>query len=548
MFEIGRDILNNTARSVIGDKTARSRITVVFCIFVSVFILFAGYTLYLGFQGTDHGRRRGAASEWVAGRADIVDRNGDILAKNVMSGHIQLCPQFVVDRDAVARLIHDVLPHEYTLASALKLVDAKMKESRRQCKQIKKFATKEQRDKVISAKVPGLEIKSEQERKYPKRHLFSHVVGFVNGDGYGADGAERTYDKYLRENTDPLRLSLDARIQTIFHNELSKAMQTYQAKGAMGMLMDVRTGEMLAMVSLPDFDPENIGASPIQNRTFAPMRRVFDLGSVFKVFNTALALENGIDLTREYYVAKPFPIYDKNGRLAKNISDIRSFKPPRPNLSVEEIMLHSCNVGSAQIALELPDGAQKEFFERLHMDRALNLEFGRTENTIPQRKWGPVERATVAYGQGYAITPMHLLLGMNAVTNGGIYTYPTIKKRPVGQIRGERVLADEISAKLRPIMVRVVQETSGRKANIPGFLIGGKTATAEKVVGGKIDANHNVTTFVAIFPADVPQYIAMVTLDEPQGTKESWGWRTAAWNAVPTTGKILESILPLLFE
>ena len=325
-------------------------------------------------------------------------------------------------------------------------------------------------------------------------------------------------------------------------------MHEYRARGAMGMLMNARTGEMIAMVSLPDFDPENLNADPAVNRRFTPMRGVFEMGSIFKIFNTALALENGIEVSKEYFVAKPFPIYDKNGRLAKNITDIRSFKPPRPSINVEEIMVHSCNVGSAQIALELPDGAQKEFFERLNMDHALDLEFGRTENTIPQRKWGPVERATVAYGQGYAVTPMHLMLGVNAVTNGGIYIYPTLRARSVGVVSGTRVLADEISAKLRPIMVRVAEETSGKRARVAGIQIGGKTATAEKYTNGKIDTKRNVTSFVGIFPAHAPQYVILVVIDEPQGTKESWGWRTAAWNAVPTTGKILDSILPLLFE
>ena len=182
------------------------------------------------------------------------------------------------------------------------------------------------------------------------------------------------------------------------------------------------------------------------------------------------------------------------------------------------------------------------------MNKALSLEFGRTENTIPQRKWGPVERATVAYGQGYAITPMHLLLGVNAVANGGIYIYPTLQKRNVGVVQGERVLADEISAKLRPIMLRVAEETSGKKARVAGVKIGGKTATAEKYTNGKVDNKRNITSFVAVFPAEAPQYTILVVLDEPQGTKETLGWRTAAWNAVPTTGKILDSIMPLLFE
>ena len=545
MFEIGKDIFKHGFSGARCDTMGRKRLGVIYKFFVVAILIFIGRTIQLGIQGTDRSRLAGVNAEWDVQRADIVDRNGDILAKNVESGHIILRNRAVQEkeRDAVAQTIHQALPYEYSLAQALELVN-----SDRRFIRLKKYASDEQRAIIQNARLEGLEIEKIQTRKYPKRRLFSHVVGFVGEEGYGLEGAERVFDNYLRENKDPLRLSVDSRIQAVFYDQLAFAMQKYQTKAAMGMLMNSRTGEIIAMVSLPDFDPENLRADPIANRLNKPMRSVYELGSIFKIFNTALALENGIDVNKEYFVAKPFPIYDKNGRLAKNITDIRSFKPPRPSLNVEEIMMHSCNVGSAQIALELPDGAQKEFFERLHMDKALSLEFGRTENSIPQRKWGPVERATVAYGQGYAVTPMHLMLAVNAVTNGGIYIYPTLQKRSVGVVRGERVLADEISAKLRPIMLRVAEETSGKQARVAGIQIGGKTSTAEKYTNGKIDNKRNVTAFVGVFPANAPQYTILVVLDEPKGTKESWGWRTAAWNAVPTTGKILDSILPLLFE
>ncbi len=545
MFEIGKDIFKHGSKGTRIDSMTRKRLSFVHFAFFAVFTLFVLRTLQLGIQGTDRSRLASVDAEWSVQRADIVDRNGDILAKNVESGHIILRNRAVrdKDRDAVAKTIHQIMPYEYSLEEALALLDSPKRFIR-----LKKYASDKQREIVKKARLEGLEIEKIQTRKYPKRRLFSHLVGFVGADGHGLEGAERVYDKYLMENKDPLQLSVDSRIQSVFYEQLSFAMQKYGTLAAMGMLMDSRTGEIIAMVSLPDFDPENLRADPVANRLFKPMRSVYELGSIFKIFNTALALENGIDVKKEYYVEKPFPIYDKNGRVAKYITDIRSFKPPRPSINVEEIMVHSCNVGSAQIAMDLPDGAQKEFFERLHMDKALTLEFGRTENTLPQRKWGPVERATVSYGHGYAITPMHLLLGVNAVTNGGIYIYPTLKKRNVGAVQGERVLADEISAKLRPIMLRVAEETSGKKARVSGIEIAGKTATAEKYVNGKVDRKRNITAFVGVFPASAPQYTILVILDEPKGTKESWGWRTAAWNAVPTTGKILDSILPLLFE
>ena len=386
MFEVGRDVCRQ--RFARGGDGGRGRMRFIHCVFVIAFGLFIARTLQLGIQGTDRSRRAAADGAWMVSRADIVDRNGDILAKNIMSGHITLRPGQVRDVDAVANLIHELVPYEYTLSDAIKLVN-----SGRRFVYVKKYASDSVRDAVKKAKLVGLEIEDIQTRRYPKRRLFSHIVGYVNVDGRGMDGAEMIFDDYLRENSDPLRLSLDARVQSVFYEQLSAAITKYQAKGAMGMLMNSRTGEMVAMVSLPDFDPENRGADPVSNRTFMPMRGVFEMGSIFKIFNTAMAFENGI--SKEYYVAAPYKVLDKFGRTAARISDVRSFKPPRPSISVEEIMLHSCNAGSAQIALDLPDGAQKEFFERIHMNEPLNLEFGKTERTLMPIKWGPVEKATV---------------------------------------------------------------------------------------------------------------------------------------------------------
>lgn len=547
MFEVGRDISKYSFIGGVENKRGHGRLRIVYYFFLGLICLFGLRTLYLGIQGTDRTRNAGASGNWVVSRADIVDRNGDILAKNIVSGHIQIFPNRIKekDKDRAANLIHQILPYQYSVSDALKLVN-----SGRGFMYLQKFASENQRKAVIDARIEGLEVKQVQTRKYPKRRLFAHTIGFVSEDDQnnqrGQEGAERTYDAYLRENTAPLRLSLDSRIQSVFYEQLSAAMQKYQAKSAMGMLMNSRTGEMLAMVSLPDFDPEIRNKEISMNIKFRPMGDSYEMGSIFKIFNTAMAMENGI--TKEYYVKEPFKIYDKRGRVAKAVHDVRSFKPPRPYLSVEEIMLHSCNVGSAQIALDLPDGTQQEFFHRLHFDEPLNLEFGRTARTHLPQRWWPVERATMSYGHGISVTPMHVLLAVNAMTNGGIYIYPTLQKRDVGAVRGQRVLSPEISARLRGIMLRVAEETSGRKSRVAGIQIGGKTATAEKYTNGRVDNKRNLTAYAAIFPAAAPQYVMLVILDEPHGTSESWGWRTAAWNVVPTTGKILDSILPLLFE
>ena len=543
MYEIGRDVLKHKLKDVRVPRENSRRFSFVYFLFCTLFCCFIVRTMYLGICGNEI--RRYNNNTEVVSRADIVDRNGrDILAKDIVSGHITMRPAAIEDKDkdAAAKLIYDILPYKYSLQEAIALIN-----SGRKFMYLEKNASEEHRAKIKAAKIHGFDIEPVQMRKYPKRRLFSHVVGFVGSDNHGQEGAERVFDEYLIQNVDPLKLSVDTRIQTVFYEQLSIAMNKYDAKGAIGMLMNSRTGEMIAMVSLPDFDPENKNIDPVANRMFKPMRALYEMGSIFKIFNTALAYENGIH--KEYFVAKPYKILDKFGRVTATIGDVRTFKPPRPNLTVDEIMLHSCNSGSAQIALDLPDDAQKDFLHRLHMDEKLELEFGTTERSLMPRKWGPVERATVSFGHGISVTPMHLLLAVNAMTNGGIYVYPTLQKRSLGAIRGERVLSPEISAKLREIMFRITEETSGKQARIKGIEIGGKTATAEKRdATGKIDKTRNLTAFTGVFPINAPQYVLLVILDEPKGVKESFGLRTAAWNAVPTAGKIIDGILPLLFE
>ncbi len=538
MFEVGKDIYRYGGRVAKHRDLDRSRLRMVHIFILVLFALFFSKTLYYGCMGTNKSGKAAVGGDWTITRADIEDRNGVKLAKNVVSGHIMVRPGAVKDKDAVALKIHEVFPYKYSLAQAYEILDSK------KFMYLKQYATDAERKQVKDAKLEGLEVEIQQMRRYPKHNLFAHVVGFVGKEGEGLEGAERIFDSYLRENTDPLRLSLDARIQEQFYTRLSEAVQKYHAKGGMGMLMNSRTGEMLAMVSLPDFDPENVSRYPVENRRFRQMRDVLEMGSIFKIFNTALAYENGIK--GRYYVAKPYILRTRSGKYIHTFHDVAKFK--QDWMDVDEIMVHSCNVGSVQIALQFPDGAQPEFFHRLHLDEKLDLDFGKTEHPIFPKKWGITDVASASFGHTVAVTPMHLLLGVNAVTNGGIYINPTIQKRDVGRIKGTRVLSDEISAKLRENMVRVVEETSGKLTRINGIKIGGKTGTAEKRINGVIDKKRNMTTFVGIFPADAPQYIIMINLDEPQGLAETGGWRTASQNSVPTAGKILDGILPLLFE
>ncbi len=548
-FNIGKDILPHEYKGTVYNNDSVGRLRFLRSAFIIVFSIFIIRTLQLGLQ-RNYVQYNGVKKQEIAWRADIVDRNGVVLAKSVKSGNIKLYPPKVKEEDIneVAHIIHDIAPMDYSISDALGLI-----RSGKRGIYIKKNANEDQIKKIKEARYDCFEIEQFTTRRYPQRNVFAHVIGFAGKDK-GLEGLEAVYDKYLQENKDPLRISIDSRVQNIFYTQLSIAMDKYHAKSALGMLMNSTTGEMMAMVQLPDFDPNNINSAPVQNRRFKLLRDNFTMGSVFKIFNTVLAYENNLQ-DKEYKVNEPLMIYDKFGRPAMKspIDDVSSFKRDVikkkgiTKLKAPDIMLYSCNVGSARLALDLPDNAQKEFFTKLNFDKSLNLEFGKTENTLMHKVWGPTEKATAGFGHGIAVTPMHLLLAVNAVTNGGFYIYPTLLKRNIGAIRAERIIDSYISENIRRIMFQIAEQTTAKRARVKGVEIGGKTGTAEKHVNGRIDKTKNVAVFAGIFPVSAPQYVILIMLDEPQATKETGGWRTSSLNAVPTAGAILDGIMPLLF-
>ena len=330
-------------------------------------------------------------------------------------------------------------------------------------------------------------------------------------------------DKQCSEST------INPEIQQIFFERLSAAADKYQTKSVVGIIMETKTGNIIAQVN-PEASLD-----------------LYEFGSVFKIFNTAMALENGL-ADKKYTVNEPYDIRDKNGNLILKIQDVPSFKAPAPQISASDIMKHSCNVGSAQIALDLPEGAQQEFFERVHFDRKLDLDFGTTRYQILPEKWSVANRAKASFGDGLFVSPVHLIAAVNAMANDGIYVYPktnTSTETP----KSERVISKSVSKQIREIMRRVVEETSGKKAKIDGVEIGGKTGTIEKRQSdGTFRRNQVLTSFVAVFPADKPQYTMLIVFDEPSATDVSFGWKTAAWNVVPVSGEILKDIVPILIK
>jgi len=317
--------------------------------------------------------------------------------------------------------------------------------------------------------------------------------------------------------------------------ELSQAMKAYQARAAMGILMNARTGEIVAIVNVPDFDPENINDFPESNRRFRIIHDNFEMGSIFKIFTTAVALANGIDVNTTFNVSEPFLV------AGRQVGEARGFRPPAKNLNLAQIFQYSSNSGSAQIALSLPSGTQRAFYRELNLHNALSTDFGTTARPRIPTSDTPTDRSRWSFGQGISVTALHLLVAANAIVNDGLLVMPTIYRRDfVPQAR--QVIPATISRQMRQILL-TTGETTGKLAasRIHAMLIGGKTSTAEKFIDGKYSDTRHLTGYFATFPIQAPKWSILILLDEPMTIP-----RFASQNAVPLAGRILDAIIPLL--
>ncbi|MCL2369272.1 MAG: penicillin-binding transpeptidase domain-containing protein, partial [Alphaproteobacteria bacterium] len=402
MFEVGKDIAKIVSRARM--KQLRGRLCIVNRVFAVAFFVFASYTVYLGTIGTEAHRRGTGAGEWVSVRAPIVDRHGVILAQNIMSGHIVLRPWQVQDNEVMAHVINEIIP-----SISVQNARAHLNSGRRFIT-LARFASESQIAEVRARRLPGLSTDASEQRRYPQRRLFSHIVGFVGSDMIGQEGVERTSNRYLSTNTAPLVLSLDARIQSVMYAELLRAKNTFSAIGAMGIIMNAQNGEIISAVAIPDFDPED-STGRTANIMFPITQGIYEMGSVFKTFTLAMALENGMSIDTEYNISRPFQIRDRRGRVAATINDHTALRRRALTYITIADMLHlSSNIAASQMMLDIPVPVMTGFFERLHFNRRLELDFGTTAMPQMPPVWGPVERATAAFGQGPAITPIHKLL------------------------------------------------------------------------------------------------------------------------------------------
>ena len=508
-------------------------------VYAGVIALIVLRILWLAAFGDHAGTKRGLAS-LVPERGDIVDRDGVPLARTIDAWTIGLHPTKVIgDKLTLARKLAQLMPERDEAAYFTML------RSGSSFHYLRRRAAPALVEAVNALGEPGIALEREPERLYPQTSLAAHVIGYTTIDGHGVAGAERAFDDRLSDAAtrgDPLQLSIDARVQQALEHELLFAMTKFSAIGGAGVVMDIHTGEVLAMTSLPQLNPTAAGKGSPEARFNRATLGVYELGSTFKPFTVAMAMDSGIikSFGQMYSCPDELHVYGRT---------IHDTHPYGRMCSVAEIMKESSNIGTAQIADQLGAKRQKAFLDKMGFLDRVGIELKERGRTLtPGSNWGPLETMTVGYGHGIAVTPLHLAIGYSTLFNGGIYRPATLLKidRTHAVAKGHRVFSEETSYKMRALLRLVVTQGTGKMADSPGYRVGGKTGTAEKIVNGRYTSAAVVTSFAGVFPMDEPRYVMVMMLDDPKGTKETYGFHTAAWNIGPAFGTAVSRIAPML--
>ncbi len=518
-------------------ETARNRLVFSGIVFLIAFAVIAVRVVDLGVfdRGSEPRVAETTSTPQLAThRAEIVDRNGIVLATTMPTYSLSARPYQVRDPAEGARLLAAIL-HDKSESSLLaKLSSAK------DYVYIKRNLSPQEHYEVNRLGLPGLNFEREDHRFYPQGALTSHLVGFTNIDNQGLAGIELSFDDRLRGVTDPLALSIDLRLQHIMTEELASSMATFRAIGGAGVILDAKTHEVLAMVSLPNFDPRRPGKAPADTRFNRASLGIYEMGSVFKIFTTAMALDRGVvGLQDGYDTSNPI-------RVARYT--IRDYKPKNRWMSVPEIFIHSSNIGTVHMAMDAGTQAQQAFLESLGLLERPALELSEVGQPQAPSPWREINTMTISYGHGVAVSPVQLASAVSAIVNGGTYRAATLLKRgedsigEKGPLVDRRVISAETSDIMRRLMRLVVTHGTGRKANVEQFMVGGKTGTSDKY--GKRKAR--IASFAGAFPMNDPRYVVFAMIDEPKGTKETFGYATAGWVAAPLVGRLVERMAPIV--
>ncbi|MFL6757123.1 MAG: peptidoglycan D,D-transpeptidase FtsI family protein [Sphingomicrobium sp.] len=508
-------------------------------LYAGVIALIALRLIWLAAFG-DHAGRKGGAIDLTPARGDIVDRDGEALARTIDAWIIGLQPGKVIGNKLdLARKLARLMPEKDEAAYL------QMLRSGRSFYYLRRRASPSLVEAINALGEPGMALQHEPDRLYPQLNLAAHVVGYTDVDGRGNAGIERAFDEQLRDPArrgQPIILSISSRIQQALEHELNDAMIHFSAIGAAGVVMDIHTGEVLALTSLPQLNPNAAGQGTPEARFNRATLGVYELGSTFKPFTVAMAMDSGVIKSMGQMYNCPLALHVAG----RTINDTHPFGR---GCSVAEIMKESSNIGTAQIADQLGSARQKEFLRKMGFLDKVQVELKERGRTLtPGANWNQIERMTVGYGHGIAVTPLHLATGYATLFNGGIYRPATLLKvdRNHSPGPGHRVFSEETSYKMRALLRLVVTQGTGKKADAPGYRVGGKTGTAIKVIGGHYVSSRVMTSFAGVFPMDEPRYVVVVMLDEPQATPETYGFTTAGWNVAPVVSRTVSRIAPML--
>ena len=512
-------------------EATRSRLRLALICFAVVFSVLAGRLAQLTVWQ--------AAPVWVGrtsqaveiARPIITDRNGVVLATQITTTTLGADAAKIDDGVEMARALKAVLPGLNEARAAQRL------SGKRRYVTLMKNLTPAQKQAVLAFGNPALKLTAASSRVYPMGDVASHAVGFTSSDMRGLAGLERHIDRLMEDGVAEAQYvtSLDVRVQHVVRDELMASIDKYGAVGGGAVMVDVHSGEVVSLVSLPDFDTN----APMAGGGKAHFNRItqgtYELGSIFKVFTAAMALDSGlVDDIEQFDAHIPFKV----GRY-----EIKDTHPVDKALTVEEIVMHSSNIGSALLALRVSDEAHFGFLQKLGFVDVLPFEL--PAMAMPQiPRWKEIERITSSYGHGIAVSPLHAVMAGAAMVNGGVLYEPSLQK--VGLPVGERVIAAETSRLMRAMMRAVVANGTGGQADVPGYQVLGKTGSAEKSIVGGYDKERLVASFLGAFPEAAPRYAMLVMLDEPKGLPETYGKFNAGWNAAPTFANIVRRAAPLL--
>ncbi len=537
-------LLGNLMRTRIDKST--HRIHLVAFGFVALYAVIGGKLIWLGMKPETQSLRRAASEAVSAARPDVVDRNGEVLAADVKTMSIFAEPRRIIDKDEAVELLTAVLPgvNAHDLRERLG--------SRKGFVWVKRAVTPGEQQEVFRLGLPGIKFVPENKRVYPNGPIASHVLGFTNVDNFGIAGIEKYIDnqglgdlnragfQLSAADLKPVQLSLDIKVTHAVRDELGKGIERYKAKAGAAAIIDVNTGEVVALASLPDYNPNNPVDALDPNRINRMSVGVYEMGSTFKALTLAMALDAGRVNLRSNI--------DARGALRYGRFKISDYHAQNRALSVSEVFTYSSNIGTARIALMIGVEGHKAFLRKMGQLDRMKTEIPESAEPMVPRNWGELSTMTIAFGHGLAVAPLQAMMAVAALSNGGYLITPTFLKRSEEEAKKDapRVIKPDTSEAMRYLMRLNAEVGSAKAIDIKGYYGGGKTGTANKVVNGRYSQDRVFTTFTAIWPSDKPKYLFLTVMDEPQGLPETHGFRTAAWNAGAVTGKLIERTGPLL--